>query len=301
MKYITKYLILLSTISFFTSCQVELNIGCISPEGTIETRTFEFNDFDKVVFELDAEVVIRQGETQEVVIESNANILDRIEDDSQINGDELVLAINGCSKLDREDVKISITMKAIESIIISGDAVVDSEGTWTDLGDLDLSIEGDGTMNIDFNEVNEMVIQVDGDGEFNLTGIADELKVDLSGDAILNTEGLNARKAAIKIEGDADCELTVSEEIDIDVKGDGTLEIWGTADEQKIDVSGDASIRNFELISQTTKIRIQGDANCEVTVEESLTVEIRGDGSICYRGQPSLEVDVGSGSISDCN
>ncbi len=97
----------------------------------------------------------------------------------------------------------------------------------------------------------------------------DRLKVDLSGDSTLEGE-VNANS------------------IDTYLKGDSYLTISGGADHLKGDVSGDSEIRNYDLVIKNIDLKLRGDSVAEVTVQESMKVDLNGDSEMRYKGNPEV-------------
>jgi len=50
----------------------------IKGEGMVVTETFDLDDFNKIELQSSYDVVVKQGTTQEVIVEGQQNIIDRI-------------------------------------------------------------------------------------------------------------------------------------------------------------------------------------------------------------------------------
>jgi len=286
-----------------SACERPIKIGCISPEGSVEERVVEFDNFDRIEIIGDAEVFITEGATQEVVIEAAPNIIDRLIDDSRVNNDdELVLEINGCAKIDNGELIVRITMAELTGLTITGDGSYTTEGLFENVEDIFLDIRGDGEMDLQFNEVERVSVGIIGDGDIVCSGVANLVSINISGDGDIDFFDFAANDLELSIIGDANCKLNIVEAVDIEITGDGDVESIGTATLQEIEVTGDAKIKNFEISTEITNINLRGDGDLEVRISEELNVGIIGDGKVCYKGDGEINIDTPTtGEVRNCN
>jgi len=289
-------------VVLLSACERPINIGCISPEGSIEEQVADFNSFDRIEIMGDADVVITEGATQEVVIVAAPNIIDRLIEDSRVTDEELILEINGCSKLNNGELTVNVTIPSLRSLSIKGDGTYTTNGIFENIDDLIIDVSGDGDIDLELGAFNRLSTRINGDAEIVCSGSVNLVDVNISGDGEINFLEMAANELDLDVQGDADCRLNIVERIDINTQGDGTIECIGTASLQEIDCSGDVVIRNGELFTEITNIDISGDGDVEVRISEELNVEVSGDANICYRGDGQVNVNSsGSGSIGPCN
>ena len=82
------------------------------------------------------------------------------------------------------------------------------------------------------------------------------------------------------------------------ISGSGTITVAGTADTQRVDISGSGGLRAGELASRAVTVNISGSGNTLIQVSDSLDVRISGSGSVRYRGNPSINEHIsGSGYL----
>ena len=295
-------IILLGITIFFGACETPINIGCISPDGNNETRTVSFDSFNEIDLRVEGDVLITEGPTQEVIIEAATNIIDRLIDDSRVNSEQLILEINGCSRLNNNDLIIRISMPNIESLEVSGDGKIETVGTFFNVSELNLNLSGDGQMDLALGDLTVIGASISGDGHIECTGSTDMLDVQISGDGQGKFLDLIAADVRADLSGEAKCELNVTEELRLKMSGEGQAEAIGTAEIQRIDISGSSKVKNFELLSETTEIVMSGDGEIEISVSDELMIDMSGDGKICYKGNPSLTLNSsGSGEIKNCD
>ncbi len=289
-------------IFFFSSCRTNINLGCIEPEGEVITKVLEFDDFDEVNIGVDADVEIVQSETFRVEITAHENIIERIESDSGILGDDLDLVINGCTRFNNTNIEIFIAMPTVEDIKVAGDADVEVNGGFTGLGDLNLNIAGDGKIEGAFGELNKLDVKIAGDGKVDIEATATELKADIAGDGSIMAEDVLVDFVEVRIGGDGFLTAEVSQSAEMEIAGDGEVSLFGTADTQSIMIAGDGKVRNHDLITEFTEVEIAGDGDVNVFVNDELDVKIIGDGTVCFKGDPIVKTDIGGdGDVIDCN
>ena len=296
-KFLTAVILILS----LGSCERELLFGCIEPEGNVETRDFDFGSFDELTIGVDSKVTIIESSKNSVTITAAVNILDRIDRDSEKSGDALSIAIDGCFKINNDEVTIIVEMVSVQRLTISGDAELVSESVLLTPENLILNISGDGVMTLNIEEANNISASIFGDGEIDIAGDVSKINVSISGDGVFQGERLFAEVALIRVSGDGDALINVSESIDIDLSGDAEVDVFGTADLQEIKISGDATVRNQGLISQDTYIDMSGEGEVEVQVNNILDIKVSGSGKVCYVGTPQLVLDIsGDAKVSEC-
>lgn len=297
-----KFIILGFILISLASCRNEFFLGCIDSEGDVETREFDYGTFDQLSIGVSSTVELIQSENNSVTITAATNILDRIDLDSEKSGNSLSLEINGCTRINNDEVTIVVEMKDIQSLGISGDAILENEGILTNMENLDLRISGDGEMTIAFDELDKIKTSISGDGELEISGIAQEYIINVSGDGLVEAEDLITTELEIKTSGSSTVYAHVLELIDIQTSGSPFIEVSGTAVEQNINMSGGGDIKNTDLITDITNIDISGDTKCEVFVNTALDVKISGEGEVCYKGEPTVTSDIsGNGEIKECN
>jgi len=307
MKYLSinakDLLSLLAVLVIFSSCEVEVPVACIKPEGAVVTETFTFDEFTSLTVAMDARVEVFEGE-QEVTITAAQNVLDRIDKDSFSVGNQLNLEIDGCDRdIKPNDVAITVVMPSIERLAYLGDGSLETPDILTSTNIVNIISSGDGSVDVKLDSNNDAIDMVNsGDGSITISGEAEDVKTINSGDGFVDAEFLISDIIDITQSGDGETFFTAVEDVQILLSGDGEVTGFGTTENQDISVSGDGKVFNFELISQNTDVRVSGDGRAEIHVENDLIARISGDGNICFRGQPNIDVQIsGDGALTDCN
>lgn len=105
----------------------------------------------------------------------------------------------------------------------------------------------------------------------------------------LSSIEINGRSAIIAENLDLD-NLTVS------FSGAGSTEFSGRIDTQTVSIRGEATIHNFNVVSQEVSADISGRGTLNVNAEDSLDVTVSGQATVRYTGNPVVTQNV-SGSV----
>jgi|SRR5688572_21118457 len=169
--------------------------------------------FNKIRVASNASVILKQGEVLSIVLdEENSQDASRY---FTINNDGW-LVISG-----NPDEDIYVTVPSINKVEISGTGSLESEGTFN-APELELLIIGVGQveMNIVSNYVKAVI---SGAGKIEFAGTADSIDIDISGSGKIDAENLKVRKCSANISGSGKCLVDVTEELNTNISGSGSV------------------------------------------------------------------------------
>ncbi len=135
----------------------------------------------------------------------------------------------------------------------------------------------------------------------NLSEIIADGHVNISTDKSLSTTTENF---FCKVDGNADLVLDLlnSSVIELTADGSADVELNGKGKSLDIKIDGNADVRahNFEI--DECNLVVDGSAYVEVKVNRLLKVNNDGVGSVCYKGNPTIESkNNGVGRVKNCN
>ncbi len=278
-----QYLILLATCLILNSCIKEFSNDCITSADTIERRAIELNAaITKIDLQVPANLIVNEG-AQFIEIEAPGDVIDKLIEQSEINGDEWSIELRNC--YDGGQINIWITLPQFEALDVSGSGNISSSDTLRDVTSLNLEIQGSGDIDVQVLDAEKLDLEIQGSGNISVD----------ARNVLINSYHINGS-------GDIDAHINQGESGRMEIDGSGDIEASGTLKDQRIEISGQGDIRAFDLCLETCVIDSKGSGSCNVKVSERLTVTIEGSGDICYRGQPAVTSTIdGSGSIKDCN
>lgn len=193
-------------------------LSCVNGRGGIVSESFTLPAFDAVVLDMDAEVIIQQGTQQEVSIEAQKNIMDRIR--LTVRDREWVIKPDRCLR-DFSDVRIFITLPNIRRLEVSSSGRIFGENTFN-IDDMELRLSGSGSIDLGLN-CDDVTATLPGSGTIALEGIGDELDVNLSGSGKLKAFGLRMNEADVVVSGSGDAEVRVVNRLSARITGSGNV------------------------------------------------------------------------------
>lgn len=180
-----KYLTSIAIVLLFWSCDSEKGLNCFQAAGDIIQEEFEVTTFDKITVFERIQLIIKDGPTPKVVIETGTNLLNEIEVTTSLDSTLVIRNMNGCNLVrDYEITKVYVTSPNIKQIRNSSGESVISDGTLSypqltlvseDQNNEDeFHIDGDFIIDMD---VDRLDVLTSGVSNLYLSGTADEAKL----------------------------------------------------------------------------------------------------------------------------
>lgn len=113
------------------------------------------------------------------------------------------------------------------------------------------------------------------------------LKIESFGACEITINDLKTDKFKVSLSGA--CDLTGNFEcnlLDIESSGASDAKLRGKVRNCNIELSGASEIKAFDLVANNLKIENSGSSNIDITVEDSLDVELSGSSELRYKGEP---------------
>ncbi|MEO0894990.1 MAG: head GIN domain-containing protein [Bacteroidota bacterium] len=239
---------------------------CRRGNGAILTDTLSLSPFTSIDLVQAASVHVKQGTTQEIIVEADENVLEALK--IEVINDELVIDVEGCWFNYDMDVYVTIpTTQPQKSFVVSGSG--------------EIEVEDSLVLDTDFQAI------ISGSGEIKLTAATPisfaDLRISGSGNLILDIE---------------------TDSTESKVSGSGELQLEGKTITHNSKISGSGDIYAFDFATENTSVNVGGSGDAEVRVEGgTLDVKITGSGNVSYKGTPgSVNSNVtGSGKLTDAN
>lgn len=207
-------------------------------EGASTTRDLSIDNFTGFKLSLPANVYLRQGSTQSVRVEGQANIIDNIT--TEVSGGVWRI---GFKQNVREsiDLKIFITIPTLTEAWVSGSGSVIGETMFSGLDQLSLGVSGSGDLRLEF-EANQVESKVSGSGDLNLNGRVRQQQMVISGSGDIEAYGLVSESAQATISGSGTCKLNATQALQATVSGSGDIFYKGNPGQVQSKVSGSGDI-----------------------------------------------------------
>jgi len=224
-------------------CLMIMLTGCVfgtDGSGKVVTETRTVENFAGVELKSAANVYITQGETQEVKIEAEDNLIQYIT--AEVKNNELVI---DCKKnIDaHEPINIYITAKEICLLELSGSGNMITKNMIS-CNHLTLRLDGSGEMNVMLKS-QLLKATLSGSGNLDLNGSTAESNIRISGSGNVNAQQMKTFTSSVSISGSGNTKVDVNNELNVNITGSGnvfyvdepakiTTKITGTGEVQKI-------------------------------------------------------------------
>ncbi len=202
--------------------------GGVPGSGHVQTETRQPGSFEAISLEYPADVTIRQGEQESVVMEAEDNLLRQLSSD--VSAGRLTIKTLETDWKARvnpsKPVKITITVRNPTEIVFSAPTgSLEADGLHA--GTLRLVLSGASQVRLSGLQVDLLDSVLSGAGDLQAGGTADEVSLILSGAGSFNGAALNSNKVTVEISGMGDA--TVHAELDLAAKitGAGSVKYFG--------------------------------------------------------------------------
>ncbi|WP_339653130.1 head GIN domain-containing protein [uncultured Maribacter sp.] len=213
------------------SCDSENASDCFQDTGEIKRNEVELQEFEKITVFENVTLVIKQGDTQKVEIETGENLRNEVV--AVVEDGRLILTdTNDCNYVRKYGVTVVyITTSNLTEIRSSTGYPIRSDGVlrFERLSLLSESFSNpeaettDGEFNLDL-DVSSLSITVNGIAYFNLTGYVENLNINIAaGDSRIEAEGLVAQYVNINHRGSNDVLINPQLKISGVLRGTGDV------------------------------------------------------------------------------
>jgi len=196
---------------FVFACDSDSASDCFQTTGSIVQEEVDVTDFERILVNRDIELVIKQGDTQQVIIETGENLLNDVT--AEVVGNQLILTDNNSCNFVRDFgiTKVFVTTPNLTEIRCSTQFEIKSDGI-LDFEELNLLSEDFnapdtfpvGDFKLELN-IERLSIVSNNLSFFYLSGEVESMSVNFpSGDGRLEAEDLIAQSISIFHRGSND-------------------------------------------------------------------------------------------------
>jgi hypothetical protein len=196
--------------------------------GKVITQPRNVGDILAVNVDYPAQVIVRQGDSQSVLIEAEDNLLPHLKTQVRDGALEIFYASSDRMHVNpTKPVKIMIVVNDLNQLNLTSAGEVIIEGFRTD--ELDLSLSGAGNTRLNEVSVQNLSVNLSGAGSMTASGTVDNLGLDISGFGSFNGKQLHGQTAIVDLNGAGSATLWVDEQLDAQISGAGTVNYYGSA------------------------------------------------------------------------
>ena len=225
-----KRVILIAIALLLCAC----GLGAVRGSGKLVTESREVMDFDRVSLGGSGKVILIQGETESLTIETDRNVMRYVT--SEVRDGTLVLGTKSGVMVSPTRLRFTVSVKDLAGLTTSGsgDIVVER----VDADRLEIKVSGSGQVRIDALTAKEVAVRISGSGDVELAGEVTEQEVTISGSGKYRGGDLRSETVALTISGSGDATLWTTESLDARLTGSGSASYYGNP---RTDVSSSGS------------------------------------------------------------
>jgi hypothetical protein len=218
---------LLIIVAFIlNSCILDGWDNGISGNGHVEEESRDVSGFTGVHASTGIDVFISEGNSFDVKVEADENLLEVIR--TELNGNILVIKTDRVNIRSAKSKKVYVTMPKLKELKIS--SAGDCKGmTPFNCDDLKISISSAGDLKLDV-EAKRIDINISSSGDATLTGRTGVLDANLSSAGDLQAFDLIAETVSVDVSSAGDARVYASEEISMNASSAGSIYYKGGAE-----------------------------------------------------------------------
>jgi hypothetical protein len=213
-------------------------VGSVVGSGNLISETRTVDSFTSVDARFSGNLYITQSGTIDVRVEAEDNLLPLLR--TYVTNGVLIIDWENIAHATKP-VSVYLSMGDVEMLFISGSGNVISQ-TAISANTLELKIAGSGKMDLEI-EVQELSTSIAGSGNTVLKGSATVHSSTISGSGSVKAFDLITEKSSIKIFGSGDCNIFVSEGLNVKLSGSGSVYYKGDQSTINTDISGSGSVK----------------------------------------------------------
>lgn len=205
------------------------------------SATYRLSDFNRLLIEGNGDIQIRQGTENELVIEADRDMRERVQVNLADNRLSLKQAGGWRFWGNSNDIRFRLVVKNLEDIHMSGAGSLTGKGR-IKFNNLGLRLAGAGDVDFDDLLIDDLRVSLAGAGDVRLAGEAKTVKLSVAGAGDVAAEKMKAKIVSVSIAGAGDARIWATEELSVSIAGAGSVSHWGKARITRQSIAGVGSI-----------------------------------------------------------
>ena len=237
------FLLSLVVLLTITACNTGLRV--IQGSGNVITETRQVSNFDMIELSGSGEVILTQGASESLTIETDDNVLEYIE--AKVENGTLKLGLvsgipNGVNVQRFTRLIFYVGVDDLSSLSTSGSGKIETDKIKTDR--FELSVSGSGSIQIAELLASELRADISGSGGINLGGDVLAQDVDVSGSGNYKAGEVCSASIKVSVSGSGNATVCATETLDAFVSGSGNVNYYGSPEINSSD-SGSGNINHL--------------------------------------------------------
>lgn len=192
--------------------------------GVARTETRTVSGFHRIALGINADVELRQGASEGVVITGDDNVVPRIE--TRVESGTLHIRWNDRNlQPSYERLRLVVSVRELDELTIGGAGSVHAERLQATA--LKATLGGSGRVAIDQLDARAAGVTLAGSGVATIAGRVDTFDATLAGSGELNAGKLAARSGRVTLQGSGRAVVRASDRLDVTIAGSGDVVYYG--------------------------------------------------------------------------
>lgn len=221
----------------------------VKGSNNVTSKTYTVKDFNRIVLDGKAEIIVTQAEDYSVKIEAEDNILDEIKaadvgNTLKIDKRKSLPFLWGRKLNNKKPIKIYIAANKLERINLNGEGKLSIDKFNAEK--LTISASGENSAIVKNLTLKELDLKISGSFNGEFSGSTNKQKIRISGAGKYNAKDFKSSEAEIDISGAGDTFVHASEKLDVNISGAGTVTYSGSPKKVDQEISGSGKVTQAE-------------------------------------------------------
>jgi len=215
----------------------------VSGDGPVVTETRNVSGFSDIRSDFPGDIFLTPGNSYNVQIEAQQNIIDEIE--TVLSDGMLTLRVKHHTVIKPDSrVKVHITSPDIRGIIVSGSGSMNLMEA-LETPDLYLKVSGSGNISIPALHTAALDAHISGSGEIDIySGTTGSESLGISGSGSMDFSGLQATDADVEITGSGNAKVHATGTLKVRISGSGSVYYRGSPSID-VNITGSGKLKPF--------------------------------------------------------
>ncbi len=205
-------------------------------------KSYKINEFNAIFLSGTYEVHLRQGDECKLTIVAKASYFEKL--DVTSDDDQLSVELKGKNYKKLKGIELYIQVKDLSKLMIEGAADLKCDNILK-VSNLKLEFEGAGKIDLEV-DAEKIITEIDGVGEFIVSGRTDYHKVIFTGVGSYKAEDLISKYTKVESSGIGSVKVYASNKFIGEISGIGSVDYYGNPEIVDIDASGIGSVNRRE-------------------------------------------------------
>lgn len=209
--------------------------------GASNSETRDISGFTSISLDIHADVYLSEDKNFMVQIDAKPDDLSQIL--TEKDGDRLVIKNkNKWSSKGENTVKITIHLPRLNAMVVNGSGNVVAQTDFS-TNQMKLEVNGSGSLKMMSVSADRLKVAINGSGDIGpVKGTIGEVNLEVNGSGNINTESLTGKSVSASIAGSGDITIGVTEKLDAEISGSGSIYYRGNPSTVQRNVTGSGRV-----------------------------------------------------------